>query len=187
MGHDLSGCRALGPLLAGGPAPGVYIASGPRLLPAWFLRALAPALGAGTGLWWIDACNDFDVHGLSRAARALGFDPRSVLRRLRLARAFNLFQLESIVRGKLPAVWNGEPVVLCDPSPMIGDPEIPDGDRRRVGQSIIEGMRGLPAVWLVLAVDRGAGRDWWFESLSARAEAAVRLGAGGGGWELAKA
>ena len=77
-------------------ASGVYTALGSSALPSWFLAELCPALGRGLRVCWIDAGNGFDAYGLGRTARALGFDPRRVLANVRLARPFNVFQLETI-------------------------------------------------------------------------------------------
>jgi hypothetical protein len=133
---------------------GIYTALGDRLLPSWLLRGLAPALGQGARVFWIDAGNSFDAHGLSRTAQALGLDPRGILSRIRLARPFNVFQLQTMVRTKLPALWRGEPVVLSDPLGPFYDEDLPDKDVAKALAGLLEGLRGLPAAWLVLAVIR---------------------------------
>jgi len=147
--------------------PGIYVATGPRSLPSCFLRALCPALKRGARLFWLDAGNSFDAYGASRAARALGLDPRAALRQVSIARPFNLFQLETMVRSKLPAKWRGEPVVLSDPLPMLYDEDVPFREARRVFCSVLAGMRALPAAWMVLAVDcrAPAGRERWLEEI----------------------
>lgn len=138
------------------PPPGLYTAVGPGSLPSWFLSALTPALGTPgpPALFWIDAGNGFDAYGGAGAARAAGGDPRRALARIRLARPFNVFQLETMVSRKLPQLWRGEPVVLSDPLGPFHDADLPDEDARKVLPRVLEGMARLPAVWMVLAVLR---------------------------------
>ena len=174
----------LRPMAAGGVPPGVYVALGPVNLPSWFLCALCPVLAMGRQVFWLDAGNRFDVHGASYAARSLGFDPRPLLARVRLARPFNLFQLETMVRRRLPDLWRGEPVVLADPFPMFYDEDVPLAEARRVARSVLEGMRLLPAPWLVLAVDRPApkGREGWLGEMIRLAASVATLEPTDKGW-----
>ena len=168
------------------PAPGLYVASGPGLLPAWFLSALCPALAHGTRLFWIDAGNSFDAYGAGYAARALGCDAKSVLRRVSLARPFNLFQLETMVCRKLRAQWRGEPVVMADPFPMLYDEDVDIRDARRVLTNVISGMKALPAIWMILNVERQApqGRERWPQELISQARGVAGLRPLGEKWEL---
>ena len=101
--------------------PGLYLAQGASGLDGWLLSRLLTALAAGASPFWIDAGNSFDAYGAGYAARALGLPPSELIARVRLARAFNLFQLETMVRVKLPPLWRGEPVVLSDPLPLFHD------------------------------------------------------------------
>ena len=171
------------------PGPGLYVATGPRLLPAWFLSALCPALAHGTRLFWIDAGNSFDAYGAGYAARALGRDPKAVLRQVSLARPFNLFQLETMVCRKLPAQWRGEPVVVADPFPMLYDEDVAIHDARRVLTTVMSGMKALPAIWMILSVERQAprGRERWPQELIAQASGVAGLRASGETWELQEA
>ena len=178
MGNELAPSGALRPMLpADPPGPGVYIATGPSGLPSWFLHALCPALGRGARVFWIDAGNCFDAYGASYAARQLGLDPRPVLSRVRLARPFNAFQLETIVRSKVPPLWRGEPIVLSDPLPMLYDEDLPEPEARRLAFGVLSAMKALPAVWLVLAVDREApaGRRGWLAEWTREAAACAGL------------
>jgi hypothetical protein len=163
------------------PPPGIYVATGPGSLTSWFLNALCPALAGGARLFWIDAGNSFNAYGAGYASRSLGADPRTVLSRISLARPFNLFQLATMVSRKAPALWRGEPIVLSDPFPMLYDEDVPIAEARRVFVSVLEGMRALPAVWMLLVVARRAppGRDGWFQELAGRARGLASLQACG--------
>jgi hypothetical protein len=177
---------ALAPLLPGRPAPGIYAALGPRLLPSWFLWALEPALAGGANVFWLDAGNSYDAYGAGYAARRLGCDPQLILSRVQLARPFNLFQLETMVRGKLPEKWRGEPVVLSDPLPLFYEEDVAEAEARKVLSAVVRGMKALPAVWILLVPDRPApkGREKWLGELLRQANIVAHLA--GPSWHLEK-
>jgi len=174
----LAGTESLRPLLQDGRiAPGSYVVSGPRDLPGRFLTALCPALLSGARVLWLDAGNSFNAYGLGYASRFFGADSRAALARVDLARPFNLYQLETMVKVKVPERWRGEPIVISDPMPLFYDEDVPAAAARRVLTRVLEGMMALPAVWLVLTVDRKPpeGREGWAEQLSRCARGEMRF------------
>lgn len=171
------------------PAPGIYLAMGARVLPSWFLSALAPALAQGTEIFWIDGASPYDALGLSHTARVLGYDPVEVLEQVHLARAFNLWQLEIMVCKNLPLRWNGQPVVIADPLSFFYDEDVPAGEAHGVMRRVVDGMRRLPAVWIVLEVDKAApsGREGIRRELARPATSTVRLEPAADRYQLARA
>ncbi|MFI5350912.1 MAG: hypothetical protein ACHQ2Z_15300 [Elusimicrobiota bacterium] len=157
--------------------PGSYVVSGPRHLEARFLTTLCPSLLRGARVLWLDAGNSFNAYGLGYASRFLGADARAALARVDLARPFNLYQLETMVKTKVPERWRGEPVVIADPMPLFYEEDVPASAARRVFTRVLEGMAALPATWLVLLVDREppAGREGWEEQLTRCARGAMRF------------
>jgi hypothetical protein len=151
--------------------PGTYVASGPGDLTGRVLTALCPALLRGARVLWLDAGNSFNAYGAGYATRCLGADARAALANVALARPFNLYQLETMVKVKVPEKWRGEPVVIADPMPLFYDEDVPAAAARRVLQRTLEGMASLPAPWIVLTKDREApeGRLGWEEEFSRRA------------------
>ena len=107
--------------------------TGFMLIPA----ALTPALKQGGRLLWIDAGNNFDAYGISYFARRAGWDPKEILARVDVARPFNLFQLETMIRHKVPRRWRGEPIVISDPMPLFYDKDVPVHEARRVLRGVI--------------------------------------------------
>ena len=173
-----AGTESLRPLLQNGRiAAGHYVVSGPRDLPGRFLTALCPALLSGARVMWLDAGNSFNAYGLGYASRFFGADSRAALAHVDLARPFNLYQLETMVKVKVPDRWQGEPIVISDPMPLFYDEDVPAAAARRVLTRVLEGMMALPAVWLVLAVDRKPpeGREGWAEQLSRCARGEMRF------------
>lgn len=168
----------LAPLWSGAPlAPGRYLVSGPGDLCGRFLTALCPALARGARALWLDAGNSFNAHGAAYAARMLGGDARAALSRVSLARPFNLYQLETMVKTKVPERWRGEPVVVADPMPLFYDDDVPASAARRVLQRTLEGMLAFPAAWVLVIPDRAApeGRGGWDEEFAKGARGAVRF------------
>ncbi len=137
-------------------------------------------------MFWIDAGSSFDAYGLGRTARALGIEPRRVLSRIRIARPFNVFQLESMVCRSLPRLWRGEPIVLSDPLIPFIDEDLPAAEVRRILPRVLEGIRRLKAVWLVLMVRREVpkGREWVPAALAREARSVSHLEEDEGRWRL---
>jgi hypothetical protein len=142
------------------------------------LSGVATALKQGGRILWLDAGNAFDVYGVSYFARSAGCNPKEILSRIDIARPFNLFQLETMIRQKVPRRWRGEPIVISDPMPLFYDEDVPVHEARRVLRSVLDGMNALPAVWLILAIERDAPpeRRGFLEELSrgARGHATLR-------------
>ncbi len=174
----LAGTKSLRPLLPDGRLlPGRYVVSGPGDVAGRFLTTLCPALLAGARVLWLDAGSAFNAYGAGYATRCLGADARAALANVQLARPFNLYQLETMVKVKVPERWRGEPIVIADPMPLFYDADVPAAAARRVLTRVLEGMALLPATWIVLAADRAApeGRSGWEEEWSRHAKGAMRF------------
>lgn len=176
--NAIAGTETLRPLVRDGRiAPGHYVVSGPRDLPGRFLTALCPTLLSGARVLWLDAGNSFNAYGLGYASRFFGANARAALARVDLARPFNLYQLETMVKVKVPDKWRGEPIVISDPMPLFYDEDVPVAAARRVLTRVLEGMLALPAVWLVLTVERDPpeGREGWEDQLRRCARGEMRF------------
>ena len=136
--------------------PGSHVVTGTRRLPSDFLAALAPVVIGGKKIFWIDAGNCFDAYGFSYRCKMLKADPHRILARIKLARAFNLHQLETMVCRSLPKEWRGEPVVLSDPMGLFYEEDVPAAQAKQVLERVVAGLKALPAAWLVLCVERPA-------------------------------
>jgi len=132
----------------------VHTILGSSWLPSWFLSALSPTLARGKRVYWIDVGNRFDAYGLSRTTRDLGLDPRKALAGVQLARPFNVYQLETMMRTKLPASWRGEPIILSDPLAPFLDEDLPIEEMERLLPLFLDALHRLPAQWIILGVER---------------------------------
>lgn len=158
-------------------APGRYAVSGAGDLCGRFLTALCPALARGARVLWLDAGNSFNAYGAGYASRMTGADARAALSRVSLARPFNLYQLETMVKVKVPERWRGEPVIIADPLPLFYDQDVPAAAARRVWERVQEGMDALPAPWVVLLPERRAPDDraGWDEAFIRLADGFTRF------------
>ncbi len=159
---------------------GLYAACGPRYIGGWALGALAPALSRGLEVCWVDAGNSFAAHHLARTAKRLGADPKAALSRVLLARPFTAFQLEAMVREKLPDLAARMPVVVAEPLALFRDPDLSPREKeaRRCFGRALEALAALPTV-LVLEVERDEPlwREYW-RRLEGAARASARLESG---------
>lgn len=130
-----------------------HVVCGPRGISRWALEALCPLLETPRSLYWVDAANRFDAQALSKRAHALGINPRHVLSRLQLARTFNVFQLATLVTGKLPRLAPG-PVVLADPLAPFFDEDLALEDAYPIFERFCSGLADIPGPVLALVVDR---------------------------------
>lgn len=158
-------------------APGRFVVSGPGDLTGRFLTALCPALLRGASVLWLDAGNSFNAYGAGYATRSLGVDARAALSRVSLARPFNLYQLETMVKVKVPERWRGEAIIVADPMPLFYDADVPAAAARRVLTRVLEGIASLRAPWVALLPDRRApaGREGWDEEFGRSADGFTRF------------
>jgi hypothetical protein len=167
--------------------PGFFLAIGPGHFPAWGLVSLCPALASGGRVFWVDAGNRFDLYGLSRAARAGGSDPRTVLDHVELARPFTAFQLEKIIASRLTDFSPRPlPMVLSDPMALFYDTDLPQEDAVRLFDIVLGHLRALRVPTLVMAVLRSPmpGRESFSRALRKQAKAVAVLSHTEGVWRL---
>jgi len=160
-----------------GTKPGFYLAIGPQDLPSWALQTLAPALHQGSRVFWVDACNQFNLYGLTRAAQALGLDVRRVLSAVQLARPFTAFQLERLVASELIHVPAHQPVILSDPLSLFYDSDLHQDDAYKLFGSFLGNLKKMSTMVLLLAVERQPpeNRKIFSQSLLRQAMAIARL------------
>jgi hypothetical protein len=80
----------------------VYLLYGERPIFQLSLQMAAHAMANGNSVAVVDGCNRFDVHALSRFARAQKIDPNKFLSRIFISRGFTCYQMEQAIVHKLP-------------------------------------------------------------------------------------
>jgi hypothetical protein len=110
------------------------------------LRISVSALLAGETVFWVEGANRFDLYTLTEAAKKWGVDPHPLLRRIKIARAFTVHQLDTLVTRSLPRALRERPdapAVISDPLALCWDDEVPYAEARRVVQRLAVAIRGL--------------------------------------------
>jgi hypothetical protein len=81
----------------------VFLLYGERPIFQLALQMAAHAMADGNSIAVVDGCNRFDVHALSRFARARKIDPNKFLNRIFISRGFTCYQMEQAIVRKLPS------------------------------------------------------------------------------------
>jgi hypothetical protein len=97
---------------------------------------LPPQLGGlGTEVVFVDGGNTFRLYKVSRFAQIHQLNPRSVLERIHIARAFTAYQMASLIMDKMESAvrqLHAKLVVVSDLAGLFMDKDIPDEEARRI-------------------------------------------------------
>jgi Rad51 len=106
------------------------------------IRAQLPAQlgGLGSNVVFIDGGNTFRLYKIARLAQLHQLNPREVLDRIFISRAFTAYQLTSLILDKLEETiqkYNAKLVVISDIAGFFLDNDIPHEEAQRVYSQII--------------------------------------------------
>ena len=106
------------------------------------IRAQLPVQlgGLGSNVVFIDGGNTFRLYKISRLAQLHHLNPREVLERIFISRAFTAYQLTSLILDKLEETiktYNAKLVVISDIAGFFLDNDIPHEEAQRVYSQII--------------------------------------------------
>jgi hypothetical protein len=96
--------------------------------------------GLGTDVVFVDGGNTFKLYQISRIAQLHQLDPRQVLKRIYISRAFTAYQLTSIILKKLKETvnkYNAKLVVISDISGLYLDKDVKPREAKRIFSQII--------------------------------------------------
>ena len=105
--------------------------------------AAATILTEGTVLW-VEAANRFDLYAFAEAAKRWGDPPEALLKRLRIARAFTIYQLGALATDGLERALRQYPdavTVVSEPLALAWDAEVPVAEARRVLRTLAAGLQ----------------------------------------------
>ena len=105
--------------------------------------AAATILTEGTVLW-VEAANRFDLYAFAEAAKRWGDPPEALLKRLRIARAFTIYQLGALATDGLERALRQYPdavTVVSEPLALAWDAEVPVAEARRVLRTLVAGLQ----------------------------------------------
>ncbi len=122
---------------------------------------------------FVDGGNSFNPYALSKLAKSFGAEPRKVLSRIHVARAFTEYQMDALIHGLQEAVekWNsGVLAISYFPSLFSG----PDG--MRLFEPLLENLKLLTASYDVITAITSFGGQWHGDRLLAsRADRVIRI------------
>ncbi|MFZ2411078.1 MAG: hypothetical protein WAW23_05880 [Candidatus Methanoperedens sp.] len=122
---------------------------------------------------FVDGGNSFNPYALSKLAKSFGAEPRKVLSRIHIARAFTEYQMEAIIHGLHDAVEQWNPAVLAIsylPSLFSGS------DGRRLFEPLLERLKLLTISSGIITVITSFGGSWYGDRLLAsRADRVIRV------------
>ena len=97
---------------------------------------LPPQLGGlGSNTVFIDGANTFRLYQITRLARLHQLDPKQVLDRIYISRAFTAYQMTSLILQKLEdavKTCNAKLVIVSDIAAMFLDKDVEDEEAKRI-------------------------------------------------------
>ncbi len=123
---------------------------------------------------FVDGWNSFNPYAVSKVAKSLGAEPRKVLSRIHVARAFTEYQMDALLGESLReaiASWN--PSVLA----ISYLPSLFSGiDGRRLFEPILERIKSLTTSSGIITAITSFGGSWHGDRLlAAKADRVVRI------------
>ncbi len=122
---------------------------------------------------FVDGWNSFNPYTLSRIAKSFGAEPRKVLSRSHVARAFTEYQMQALIHGLSEALAQWNPAVLAIsylPSLFSG----PDG--MRLFEPLLEQIKLLTASSGIITAVTSFGGSWYGDRmLASRADRVIRI------------
>ncbi len=106
------------------------------------------SLLAGDRLCWVDGVNAFNPYAVARLARRAGRNPKEVLARVYVSRAFTCHQLHALVVERLPQAVRELPadgVVAVGLGATFHDHEVPPPEAASLFDEVVQGLERLTA------------------------------------------
>jgi len=104
------------------------------------------SLMAGDRLCWVDGINAFDPYAVARLAKRAGRNPKELLARVYVSRAFTCHQLHALVVGRLPQAVNELPadgVVAVGLGATFHDHEVSPPEAAALFEEVVQGLERL--------------------------------------------
>lgn len=123
---------------------------------------------------FIDGWNSFNPYVLSRIAKSSGAEPRKVLSRIHVARAFTEYQMDALIGEPLrEAIESWNPAVLAiSYLPSL----FSSSDGRRLFEPILERIKSLTVSLDIITATASFGESWYGDRLlAAIADKVVRI------------
>jgi hypothetical protein len=138
-----------------------------------FRLCVSSVISSGRDAMFVDGGNSFNPYALSKMAKSLGEEPRKVLSRIHVARAFTEYQMDALIHGLQDAVEQWNPAVLA----ISYLPSLFSGyDGKRMLQPLIEHLKLLTVSSGIITVITSFGGLWYGDRLLAsKADRFIRI------------
>ncbi len=122
---------------------------------------------------FVDGGNSFNPYSLQKIAKSLGMEPRKVLSRIHIARAFTEYQMDALIHGLQQALaqWNPAVVAVSYLPSLFSAP-----DGMRLLEPLIEHLKLLTASSNAIMAISSFGGSWYGDRLLAsKADRVIRI------------
>ncbi len=122
---------------------------------------------------FIDGWNSFNPYAFSRIAKSYSMEPRKVLSRIHVARAFTEYQMDALIHGLQEVIEQWNPAILAIsylPSLFSGS------DGKRLFEPLIEHLKSLTNSSGIVTAVTSFGGSWYGDRLLAsKADRVIRI------------
>jgi len=134
---------------------------------------VASVVSLGRDAIFVDGWNSFNPYALSRVAKSMRAQPRNVLSRIHVARAFTEYQMDALVGGLQDAIERWSPAVLAvSYLPSL----FSSSDGRRLFEPVLERLKSLTSAGGIITAITSFGGSWYGDRMLAeRADRVVRI------------
>ncbi|HWQ95815.1 MAG TPA: hypothetical protein VN368_00435 [Candidatus Methylomirabilis sp.] len=138
-----------------------------------FRLCVSSVISSGRDAMFVDGWNTFNPYAFSKIAKSLGAEPKKVLSRIHVARAFTDYQMDALIHGLHNGIEQWNPAVLTVsylPSLFSGS------DGRKLLEPLLERLKLLIASsGIITAVTSFGGSSYGERLLASRANRVIRI------------
>ncbi len=153
----------------------ITVVEGPsRMVPDVLFRLCAASVVSfDRDAMFVDGWNSFNPYALSKTAKSLGVEPKKVLSRIHVARAFTEYQMDALIDGLQEAIEQWNPAVLA----ISYLPSLFSGyDGRRLFEPLLEHLKTITASSGIITAVTSFGGSWYGDRiLAAVADRVIRI------------
>ncbi|MEJ2241384.1 MAG: hypothetical protein P8Y18_04500 [Candidatus Bathyarchaeota archaeon] len=164
----------------------VFRGSSQSLINILCVRAQLPCQlgGLGTNVVFVDGGNKFRLYDISTIAQSYELDPRVVLERIFISRAFTAYQLTSLILERLQKaidVYDSKLVILSNLIQLYLDPDIPKKEAQEIFMQLTSYISNFAKNNQVIVLATNSNYSWskqnkfFKEVLFARANVVIAI------------
>ncbi|MCX9084672.1 MAG: hypothetical protein OIN87_07755 [Candidatus Methanoperedens sp.] len=143
------------------------------LVPDTLFNLCARSAVTGRDVILVDGANSFNPYAISRAVKFMGFEPKSTLSRIHVARAFTEYQMDAIISGMREAVIRWEPQLLAV---LYLSNLFSMQDGKKLFSPILKSLKEVTRSLNTITVVTSFGGMWWADQLVAgNADRVIRI------------